>query len=188
MRSRLIVFLAVVLASAIIAPAFADPVGDLSQARKAFAALKSVHADMKLPDGRAASMDMIEPHKVHATFSGMQFISIGQDVWINMGGRWVKAPRSAGRSAQTMVETAQNPGLETNVRGNCTVTDAGPAPVGRIATRKYHMICKDTSDRAIDVWVGMNHLPVQIQILRGKGLTTITYSKYNSVADITPPM
>ena len=39
-----------------------------------------------------------------------------------------------------------------------------------------------------DMWIGTNHLPVQIQVSSSQGTMTIVYSKYNEVADITPPM
>lgn len=186
MRFLIAMALLAALGCASAAPAAADPMNDLLQMRKAFAALHSVHLDLAA-GGMTAGIDMVAPNKFRETLSnGMQIIKIGADSWSNIGGHWMKSPYSTA-TLQTQIDIARNAGFESEVTKDYAVTDAGASAVGGIPAHKYRVVDKQTG-HAFDIWVGMNHLPVQVRMDTKRGPAVITYSRYNALADITAPM
>ncbi len=162
-----------------IAPVLADPTSDISQMRKSFAALHSVHAEMTSKNGSTVSLDMVQPNKYRVSTRGMQMVIIGATQWYNMRGQWRVVPMP--KAAQTQMDFARRAGFD-NLMPEYTITDAGMDTVRGISAHKYHLVNKKDGN-TLDVW-GSNNLPVRI-VSRG---ATIDYSQYNSVADITPPM
>ncbi|HEV3152836.1 MAG TPA: hypothetical protein VGZ02_03420 [Candidatus Baltobacteraceae bacterium] len=173
------------------APAFADPVGDLNQALHAFSQIKSVHTDVTSPGGEA-SIDQIGAHKMRysATIMGrqMQVVRINADSWVNVGGHWTHD--NYGQNPMfTQIGAAQNAIMhQKNVGDGYIVTNAGTVTVNGVSGTKYHLVDKDNHERAADVIIGPNHLPLQLifDTKSGEGATA-TYSQYNSVADFGPP-
>ena len=98
---------AVLLAGAVLfsaAPAMPSPLDPMA---KAFANVKSVHADIKMSRG-TVGIDMIMPDKFHETmFNGMQVIMIGSDMWVSQGGKWTKMPFTI-PAMRTMIDMAKN--------------------------------------------------------------------------------
>lgn len=171
----------------LVAPAAADPTSDLVQMQQAFAAAKSWHADMKTPQGKSIAIDMILPDKIHETmFNGMQVIMIGSDVWINPGSRWMKMPMVMPQM-KTMIDSARNASLSGQTVKDYTVTDLGAAMLNGVPTHHYRVV-SNKEKIPVEMWVGADHLPLQIQTKTEQGVTTIVYSKFNEVADIAPPM
>ena len=86
--------IALLLATAGMGRASADPLADLEQVRAAYGALHSVHAEITMSNGMDVSIDWIEPDKMHVVSSqnGMQMIAIGNNHWVNMGGHWTALP------------------------------------------------------------------------------------------------
>ena len=184
---RLFVPLLLAISGLLVAPAAADPTSDLVQMQQAFAGVKSWHADMKVSQGKSIAIDMILPDKIHETmFNGMQVIMIGSDAWMNPGSRWMKMPMVV-PSMKTMIDNARSASLSGQTVKDYTVTDLGPAMLDGVPTHHYRVVSNKTKT-PVEMWVGTNHLPVQIQVKSGQELSTIVYSKYNEVADITPPM
>jgi hypothetical protein len=165
-------------------PAFADPANDLAAVKNAFQNVSSVHIEFKSAE-RSGSLDMINPGKLHWTLSnGIQIIVIGQQSWMNMGGRWIQRPQ-AGQMAQTMMQRFRTLDLEgSDIRKNYKITDAGMTTVAGAPAHKYHIVKKENG-HTLDLFVGANHLPIQSV---GADGDTWTFSQYNSVADIKPPM
>lgn len=163
----------------------ADPIGDLAHVRQTFAALHSVHIEITGGGSPSITADMIEPNKVRASSEGQQVVEIGSTAWINMGGQWSKMPPIP--MVKTQMDLARNWGLEKKLGDCCTVTNLGPAMAGGTATIKYRIVDHKNGDTTY-VYVA-NNLPVQIELPGSRGATTtIRYSQYNQVADITPPM
>jgi outer membrane lipoprotein-sorting protein len=191
MRSFIVALLFASLFSTTVAPALADPAGDLQQAMSAFAAVKSVHIDMKTENGGTGTEDMVAPNKMRATMTmmgrQMQMVRIGDDTWVNFMGQWRKTHYS--NPIITQMNAAQAIlSKHKDVREGYNVTDGGPAMVNGTPAHKYHMVDKQNG-ASIDVYVGPGHLPLQIVWSHASGENmTWTYSQYNSVADITPPM
>ena len=179
--------LLLVIAGLLAAPAAADPTSDLAQMEKAFASVKSWHADMKMPQGKSISIDMIMPDKIHETmFNGMQMIMIGSDAWMNPSGRWMKLPMVMA-PMRAMIDSARSASLNGEAIKDYTITDLGLAVVDGVPTHHYRVVSNRTK-APVEIWVGTNHLPAQIQVSSAQGPMTIVYSKYNEVAGITPPM
>jgi hypothetical protein len=185
MRSAVMALFFVSMTVLSAAPAPADPTSDMAAMGQAFAAVKSFHADITA-QGRTMSMDVIQPDKMHMTMNGkMQMIKIGGDMWMNMGGQWQHMPIAAGSMMQRPFDMARNAGMQEKGANNYTITDQGPALLDGTPTRKYHIVNK-TDGSVVDMWLSKN-LPVQIQVPDKSGTSTIKYSEYNSVPDITPP-
>ena len=193
MRSFLGALLLTSLFSMTIAPALADPAGDINQAVKAFAAVKSVHIDVTGGNGMTGSEDMVAPNKSHITYNmmgrQMQMIRIGQDVWVNAMGSWSKGTHYMSTNPIVTQMDAAQAILNKNkdVREKYKVTDAGSGMVNGTTAHKYHMVDKGNGSQ-IDVYLAPNHLPLQIVFGKGDQGMTWTYSQYNSVSDIAPPM
>lgn len=193
MRTSLLVTLFSVSVFATIAQAVADPAGDVNQAIKAFAAIKSVHVDVTAPMG-GGSEDMVEPNKIRYSLSIMQrqiqIVRIGPDSWVNMSGQWRKSSSASRNPIVTQMDLARQAILkQKDIREEYTVSSAGSATVGGVTGLKYHVVDKSDPSRSADVVIGANHLPLQIMFNSPRGgPLTFTYSQYNSVADITPPM
>lgn len=189
LRSKLLSSVIAAVVLAVPALAQAGPPGDLMQAWRNFGGLKSFHADMKTPGNLNIGLDQIMPDKMRITTSeGMQMIRIGSDMWIYRGGSWMKIPvampqmASMGQAAQTMGMSGK-PDPDTY-----TITDLGPAVVNGTAAHHYRIASKDNSERPVEMWIGANHLPLEIVEQTDKGPMTILYSHYNAVPDITPPV
>lgn len=187
MRSTL--FALAVAASIATLPLPAPAAGNaaLNQMWRSFATVKSFHAEMKLPQNRSISMDMVMPDKMHETmFGGMQMIVIGSDMWMERGGRWMKMP-VAMPQFRRMLDSARTMGMHGKPPVDYTVTDLGRAMLAGAATEHYRLVAKGQDP--VEMWVGLaNHLPAQVVVQSASGPTTIVYSNYNGVPDITPPM
>lgn len=183
MRNPIAVLLSVLFtASLCVANARADAMGDVLAAAKNFGAQKSVHATITARNGETFSVDMVEPNKVRGTATqGVQFIMIGGNTWINMGGSWRAYPAGAG-TVKTQMELARGSKFQRSIISECNVSDAGASPVNGMPAEKYHVVCQSNGDTT-DVWIA-NGLPVKM-VFSG---STIVWSNYNGVADIKPPM
>ena len=176
---------AVLLAGAVIfsaAPAMPSPLDPMA---KAFANVKSVHADIKTSHG-TVGIDMIMPDRFHETmYNGMQVIMIGSDMWMNQGGKWTKMPFTIPQM-RTMVDMAKNNGAASHP-SDYTLTFLGPAVVNGVPSKHYRLVPKSNA-QPLEMWVGANNLPVQVETPGKDGPIYILYSQYNAVPAITPPM
>jgi len=183
MRSSVLVLLFAAMTALSTAPVSADPTSDMMAMGQAFAAVHSFHADITAPRG-TMSMDMILPDKFRMTMNGgMQVVEIGSDMWMNMNGSW-QHMSMGGSMLQRPMEMARNAGMHGHGPSDYTITDLGPTVLDGTPAHKYHMVGK--SGDAVDMWVA-NNLPIQVQVTGKEGTSTIKYSEYNSVPDITPP-
>ena len=176
------------LAGSTLSPAFADPTSDVAANMLAFSATKSFHVDMTA-QGRTMSIDLVAPDRVHTkiTPGDMEMIAIGSDGWFRMNGSWQKMP-AANTQLGTGMQNLRTGGLQGTVSKNYTVADLGPDTVGTTPAHHYRLT-KISDKSVVDMWFGNDRLPLQIQTNDPKaGPSTITYSEYNSVPDITPPM
>lgn len=176
-------------ATAIAAPIFAqaNPSSELIAAWRTFGTVKSYHSEVKTANNHTISMDVIVPNKTHVTMSeGMQMIRINSDTWIYREGSWMKLPVAMPQMG-AMTDTTRTMGMNAKPDAY-TITDLGPAVVNGTPTQHYRIVRKDNSTKPIEMWIGANHLPVQVVAQGDNGPTTILYSNYNAVPDITPPM
>lgn len=178
-------------AIAVAAPLFAqaNPTSDLFQAWRTFGTVKSYHAEMKTSNNRNVSMDIIVPDKMHVTMpEGMQMIRIKSDAWIYREGSWMKLPVSMPQMG-AMTDSARSMGMKTKADPNeYTITYLGPALVNGTAAQHYRIARKDNSTKPVEMWIGPSHLPLEVMAQGDSGPTTIFYSNYNAVPDITPPV
>jgi hypothetical protein len=134
------------------------------------------------------TMDMILPNTIHATMpQGMEMIAIGSTTWIKTGGAWQKLPMAMPQIGM-MADSARNMGMKGKPDSDdYTIEYLGAAMLGSTPAQHYRMISK-SSKTPVEMWVGANHLPLQVQTQSNEGPVTIVYSKYNAVAPIAPPM
>lgn len=173
------------------APIFAqaNPLGDVNQAWRTFGTVKSFHAEIKMPNNRTISLDEIVPDKMHVTLpQGMQMIRINADQWIYREGSWMKIPMALPQ-AGAIADSARAMGIKGSPDADSySVTYLGAAVVNGMTTHHYRIARKDNSAKPTEMWIGSNHLPVQVTAQTDDGPMTILYSKYNAIPDITPPM
>jgi hypothetical protein len=183
MRNPIAIVLSVLFAASLcIAVARADAKSDVLAAAQNFGAQKSVHASITGRKGETIDVDMIEPNKLHGTSpQGIEFVMIGSNSWIKMGGAWRAYPAAAGMF-KTEMEYARGKEFQKSVLTDCTMSDAGMSNANGIAAHKYHVVCGSNHD-ASDVWIA-NGLPIKLT----SADMTIVWSNYNSVADIKAPM
>ena len=183
--------LALLLATAGMGRASADPLADLEQVRAAYGALHSVHAEITMSNGMAVSIDWIEPDKMHVVSSqnGMQMIAIGNNHWVNMGGHWTALPPRA-NPIQTQMAMMRGPEFDQQVLRNARISDRGMDVLRGVPAHKYHLAgWEGAGGISYDLWI-VNRLPVKaVEYGRaGEQEATITYSRYNGVPDFGPPM
>lgn len=191
MRSSLLLLTFAAFLTSAVLPAAADPAGDLNQAVNAFAQIQSVHIDVAAPQGGGGTIDQVGTNKMRASWNIMgrqvQLVRIGKDSWVNMNGQWIHDTH--GNGTFTQIASAQSAVLQQkDVTKDYTVSSAGTASVNGTSGQKYHLVKKDDPSDTADVVIGPNHLPLQLTVNSSKGPLTFTYSNYNGVADITPPM
>jgi hypothetical protein len=193
MRLSVAASLFVAFSVATIAVASADPADDVNQAIKAFAAARSVHADITAPNG-SGTEDMVAPNKDKMTFSymgrQMQIVKIGADRYINYTGTWQRARfTGAGDPINSQIDAAVNAVLkQKDVREEYKVSDAGMAMVNGTPAHKYRLVKKDDPRAHGDVFVGPGNLPLRLVIDTRQGPLTFTYSEYNSVPNFSAPI
>jgi hypothetical protein len=167
----------------------ANPAGDIAQAWRAFGAVKSYHAEVKTANNRDVSMDVIVPNKMHVTMSqGMQMIRIDGDTWVYREGSWMKLPVAMPQFG-AIGDTAKTMGMKAKPDpDDYTITYLGPAVVSATPAQHYRIARKDNSTKPVEMWIGSNHLPLQVMTQGDDGPVTVLYSNYNAVAPITAPM
>ncbi len=167
----------------------ASPLTDIGQAWRTFGTLKSFHADIKMPNSRTISLDEIVPDKMHVTLpEGMQMIRIDSDQWIYRGGSWMKIPMAMPQGG-AIADSARTMGIKNApAPDSYSVTYLGTAVVSGVTTQHYRIARKDNTTKPTEMWIGANHLPVQVMTQTDNGPMTILYSKYNAIPNITAPI
>jgi hypothetical protein len=168
------------------APALADPVGELTQMQTAFSAVRSVHFDITTRDRKSISIDMIRPDRYRGSLvGGVHVIIIGSNMWMVQNGRWNKlsGTRNAGGD---YLQNARTP-LNGRPAREYRVFDAGPSSVNGVPAHHYRAT-RPGDTRVDDIWIGANHLPLQVLHVDPQGTTTILYSRFNAILPINPPM
>lgn len=167
-------------------PAFADAKADMTAIWMSWANVNSYHAVVTTPDGKTITYDYIKPDKRHIIAPQAEVIRIGNDMWLNQGGTWRHMPSMMSAHASTMIGRLSPAALDTDARNDYTVAFVGTEKLGAVTARHYHVTGKSNS-ADFDVWAGPNNLPLQFQTHGESGVTTMVFSNYNGVADITPP-
>ena len=188
MRRYLAVLFFIALAALSAIPVQADPTSDLVAMQKAWSQVKSFHADIATAQGRTVSIDYILPDKIHEIVSNkMEMIFLGTEIYMKTGSSWMKSPVPMMAPMKVVFESSRRAGLEGEVKHDYTISDEGAATVNGTPATKYHLVNK-TNGHAVDMYLASNHLPLQVAAPGDRGPTTITYSKYNSVPEITAPI
>ncbi len=142
---------------------------------------------MTTAKGQHVGLDMVPPDKFRETLpGGMQAVIIGPDAWMYLNGGWMKMPGAMPANRMAAMNSVRTAGFGATQPKDYTITDAGAAVLGSTPAEKYHLVNTKTND-TIDLWVGKDYLPLQASVPTKDGTTTIVYSQYNSVPDITPP-
>jgi hypothetical protein len=167
----------------------ASPLSDISQAWRTFGTVKSFHAEIKMPNNRTILLDEIVPDKMHVTLpQGMQMIRINSDQWIYRDGSWMKIPMAMPQ-AGAIAESAQGMGIKGKPDADSySITYLGTALVNGASTQHYRIARKDNSTKPTEMWIGANHLPVQVMTHTDDGPMTIVYSNYDAIPNITAPI
>jgi hypothetical protein len=168
------------------APAFATPTDDVKNALIALSQATSYHLVID-SNGKTGEGDWVAPDKMQMTFGPTEIIRIGTASWVHVQGHWMQVPAAAagsmGAGATSGVSQAQN--MAANAK-DVTVTDLGMKTVGGATMHAYSVVQKGETSPQI-VYVGSDGRVQRIERTTSAGTSSITFSKFNQPATISPP-
>lgn len=159
----------------------------------AFRDVRSFHADMRVeggPQGTVTTeMQFVHPDRwrmdMQAGGQALRTVRIGDEVWMDMGGRLQKTTMPPGSMDQWQDLVAR--GQET-----MTAEFLGVDALDGRPTRRYRLRQSEPEPSEVTVWIGDDGLPVRAVVegeMEGRGTTTtIRYSRFNDPGiRIEPP-
>jgi hypothetical protein len=167
-------------------PAFATPTDDVKNALIALGQATSYHLVI-VSNGKTGEGDWVAPDKMQFTFGSTEIIRIGTTSWVHVQGHWMQVPAAAagsmGAGATSGVSEAQS--MAANAK-NVTVADLGMKTVAGATMHAYSVVQSgDTSPRII--YVGSDGRVQRIEHPTSTGTSSVTFSKFNQPATISPP-
>jgi hypothetical protein len=177
---------AFVLAVSLAAPAFASPTDDVKNALIALSQATSYHMVIE-SNGKTGEGDWVAPDKMELTFGPTEIIRIGTTSWVHVQGRWMQLPASAASSmgAGSTSGLTEAQGMAANAK-DVTVTDLGMKTVGGASFHAYSVVQKCQTTPQI-IYVGGDGRVARIEHATSTGTSSITFSKFNQPATISPP-
>jgi hypothetical protein len=161
--------------------AFADPAGDLAKMMEAFQQAKSWHADEHFSKGKTVMVDYVAPDRWRVQPApNVTELVIGKDVYMVRNGHATRLPFGGGmvRNAIRRFEAGE---MTDEVRQS--VRDLG---MQTLDGRSVHVYSFTSQKIPETVYVGANHLPVEVVVHDKKHPATIIYSKFNAPISIEP--
>jgi hypothetical protein len=175
---------ALIVLAASTTPAFADPVGDLTAANAKFATLKSYRTTVVQPDGKTMNGEIVNPDRTHMNAGAFEMITIGDTVYMKMGGAWQKEA-SSGTSTSTGLPSLQK--LYGTLPPAAIVRDLGMKTVDGAALRAYS-IQRSPTDNAATMYIGANGLPARVEVPTQRGTMAMKFYDFNAPISIVAPI
>jgi hypothetical protein len=162
--------------------AFADPAGDLAKAIAAFQQAKSWHADEHFSNGKTVKVDYVAPDRwrVQPTPKVTELV-IGKDVYMVSNGHATRLPFGGGM-IRKMIQRLSTGKMTNEMRQS--VRDLGMQTLNGKSVHVYSYTSQKIPET---LYVGADHLPVQVVTHDKKHPATITYSKFNAPIAIEQP-
>jgi hypothetical protein len=177
-KKQLTVILALVVLT--MAPALADPLGDVKAAFAKLAATKTYKISATPPNGPAVTGEVVNPDDSHMMIGPMEIIIIRNTTYTKMGGSWTKQTASASSGGASPMALA-TPGPDAVVR------DLGTKTVGGVSLHAYSMQ-KSPSAPVATVFIDGNGLPARIESAAARGNMVMQLSDFNAPITIVAPI
>ena len=127
--------------------------------------------------------DYVAPDRRHMTGSQMEMITIGDDTWMKMNGKWQHIPKMAGTSGAAMAGPAM--GAAQRVKPPETdVTFLGNETCQGQPARAYQYSTGTGAEKA-KLLIGSSGYPCKIEMGGG---SSMEWSDWNAPMTINPPM
>jgi hypothetical protein len=171
---------ALVLSLALIAPAAATPLSDVSNAMMALGQAKTFHIALT-SHGQSAEVDIVQPGKAHLTYGPFEVITIGGTTYAKIGGGWRQyAIPGIGRITglyESAIRRASHPTAEM------TVVDLGSKTIDGVVLHAYTFKHKDESVPTT-LYLDGKGLPARVETEDG---SLIRFSDINGPITIDAP-
>jgi hypothetical protein len=176
------------------APAAANPVAAVAQAvrpdakgqvvdaMRKFAGVRSYHASMRLEGGPRGPMtnelDFVAPDRYRMELAGVGTqVIVGDAMYMDMGGRTMKVPMPPGTLTRW-----RDPARLADAEANMSVEARGSDSVDGQSATKYLVHVAQPKATTTTLWIGDAGLPLQILAHGAAGDATIKYSRFNDPA------
>jgi hypothetical protein len=127
--------------------------------------------------------DFVAPDRRHMTGSQMEMITIGDDAWMKMNGKWQHIPKTSGMSGAAMGNPAMGAAQRVKAPEN-DVTFLGNETCQGQPARAYQYSTGTGSEKA-KLLIGSSGYPCRIDMAAG---TSMEWSDWNTPMSITAPM
>ena len=174
------------------APAWAGPKEAVHAAFSKFLAAKSFRASVIKADSgeKISDLAFVAPDRYRVrTGRGPEMIIIGDNAWMNMNGRTIKAPIPIGK----IIGRYRDDRMIKQIENGLVITDLGSGSVDGKPAHAYHYVVTDPAKADVKLWIGdKSGLPLQIEsqgsFMGHASTTRILYSDYNDPSiHIAPP-
>jgi outer membrane lipoprotein-sorting protein len=156
-----------------------DAKGQVVDAMRKFAGVRSYHASMHMEGGPRGPMtnelDFVAPDRFRMELAGMGTqVIVGDTMYMSVSGRTMKVPMPAGTLTQW-----RDPARLGEAEANMTVDDQGSDSVDGQSATKYVVHVTQPKESTTTLWIGDAGLPLQILAHNAMGDATIRYSRFN---------
>ena len=156
-----------------------DAKGQVVDAMRKFAGVRSYHASMHLSGGPRGPMtnelDFVAPDRFRMELAGMGTqVIVGDTMYMSAGGRTMKVPMPAGTLTQW-----RDPARLGEAEANMTVDDQGSDSVDGQSATKYVVHVTRPKETTTTLWIGDAGLPLQLLAHNAMGDATIKYSRFD---------
>jgi hypothetical protein len=175
-------------ATATQAPTGGSGDADLVRLANAFSQVRSFKATITVESQgtrEQATMEFVMPDRFRMTVQGIQIISIGQDLWMNLGTGWQK---QAGAGIGAMMPLTPSDIQESILEMSQTsaVTRKGTDTVGGIRCQIFE-VRDDEYGEISEICVADNNLPIRVVSTVANEKTTVIFSDFNANISIQAP-
>lgn len=151
-----------------------------------FAHVRSYHADLVSPTGRASTADYAAPNRYRLATPMGDLIVTGTRTYLHAGAQWIamSAPQ-----VQPTVAALREPATLGATLAHATVSDLGPATLGDRRVHRYRVdTVEDGRPLVATLWIGADGLPYRDDLQSGTSELSVAYSGYNApIAIAVPP-
>jgi hypothetical protein len=171
------VLVRVLFAAALFLPvaALADPAADLAKTITAFQQAKSWHADEHFSNGKTVKVDFVAPDRWRVQPApNVSELVIGKDVYMVRNGHTMRLPFGGGM-IRKLVKKFGTGKMTDEMRKS--LRDLG---MQTLHGKRVHVYSYTSQKIPETLYVGSNHLPVQVVVHNKKKTATIVYSKFNA--------
>jgi hypothetical protein len=170
--------------------------GDIRRVAEAMATARSFrmrsHGTNDAGDAFDVTIEVVRPDRQHTRVllgaQSLDAISIGQDVYTNLTGTWLKVSSPAPGSLLTPVLNADEivKGFEDGVQHGDKVTLGSREVIDGVQCQALVVTPADPNDEPSTMWIGVaDSLPRRLDLV--KSSSTIVFSDWNAAIHIEPP-